>query len=108
MTGEILYLLFNITITVLVCYRKKNQSCSEFLHLCLLQGITLDALGSLPTYGPPEIQVQLFIALPKTDSPIFFLYSPMFIIFIFIKCNQALIKYLKNFIVMFVQIFVST
>ena len=57
--------------TVLACFiqKKKKQNCSEVSHPRLHQGITLDL--------PPDPQPQSLLALPKTDAPIFFLYSPL-------------------------------
>ena len=51
---------------------EKKQNCSGVSHPCLHQGIALGPLGGLQL--PPDPQVQLFLALPKTNAPIFFLY----------------------------------
>ena len=59
-------------------YKKKKQNCSGDLHPCIHQSITLDPLGGLQL--PPDVHLQLFLALPRTDAPIFFLYYPLVLI----------------------------
>ena len=63
-------------ITILVCFiRKKKAKLFKDLHTHIFQGITLDLLGSLKL--PPDPQLQSFLALPRTDAPIFFMYYPL-------------------------------
>ena len=55
------------------CIRKKKLFRN--LHTCIHQGVALDPLGGLKL--PQDPQLQLFLALPRTDVPIFFLYYPL-------------------------------
>ena len=64
------YPIFNLTINVLACFIQKQKKNEGFHHH---QGISLDPLRGLPQ----DPQLQLFLALPKTDAPIFFLYYPL-------------------------------
>ena len=76
MIADIFYPVFNLTIAILACFiRKKKQNCSGDLHPHVHQGIALDPLGA---YNSPDPQLSLFLALPRTDVPIFFLYYPLF------------------------------
>ena len=53
----------------------KTQNWSEVSYLRLHQGIALDPLGGLQL--PLKPQLQSFLALPKPDASIFFLYYPL-------------------------------
>ena len=74
MITDIFYPIFNLTITVLACYtRKKAKLFGRFAptrspryHPGPTGGLT----------APPDPQLQLFLALPRTDAPKFFLYCP--------------------------------
>ena len=54
-------------------YTKKQKQKNGGLHPH--QSISLDPLRGLQL--PPDPQLQSFLALPKTDAPIFFLYCPL-------------------------------
>ena len=56
-------------------YTKKKQDCSEVSHTCLQQAVALGPLRGLQL--PPDPQIELFLALPKTNLPVFFLYYPL-------------------------------
>ena len=66
MIADIFYPIFTLKITVLACFIQKKLNCLGLLHPRIHQGIALDPLD------PPDPQLQLFLALPKTDVPIFF------------------------------------
>ena len=74
MITDTLYPIFTLTITVLACFIQKNKN-KKNVGLHPHQGISLDPLRGLQL--PPDPQLQLFLALPKTDAPIFFLYYPL-------------------------------
>ena len=77
MMADIFHPIFTLTITVLACFiRKKTKLFRSF------------APKSLPRHPPrppgglqlpldPQSQLQSFLALPKNDAPIFFLYYPL-------------------------------
>ena len=67
MIADIFYPIFTLTITILVCFSHKKATLLGVLHPCLHQGITLDT---------PDPQLQSFLALPKTDAPIFLCIIP--------------------------------
>ena len=50
-------------------YKKKKQNCSGDLDPRLHQDIALDPIGGLQL--PTDLQLQLFLALPRTHAPIF-------------------------------------
>ena len=76
MIADIFYPIFTLKITVLVCFIQKKLNCSGLLYPLLHQDIALDPLDSA------DPQLQLFLALPKTDVPIYFLYYPLMAIVI--------------------------
>ena len=78
MIADIFHPIFTL-ITILVCFiRKKKQNCLGDLHHRFHQGITLDPMGGRGAYSPPpDPQLQSFLALPRTDALIFFLYYPL-------------------------------
>ena len=75
MITDTFYPMFTLTITVLACFmqKKKKKKKNGGLHPHL--GISLDPLRGLQL--PPDPHLLLFLALPKTDAPIFFLYYPL-------------------------------
>ena len=68
MIADIFYPICTLTITVLACFIRKKAKLFGGLQQRLHQGIALDT---------PDPQLQSFLALPKTDAPIFFLYHPL-------------------------------
>ena len=75
MIADIFYPIFNLTITVLACFIRKKAKLFRDLHTRVFQGTALDPLGGLEL--PPDPQLQSFLAMPRIDTPIFFLYYPL-------------------------------
>ena len=72
MIAENFYPIFTLTITILACLYEKKTKIVPGFH----QGISLGLLeGGLA--ASPDPQLQSFLALPKTDAPIFFLHYPL-------------------------------
>ena len=70
------YPIFTLPITILACVIQKPKNKNKKLgELHPYKGISLDPLRGLQL--PPAPQLQLFLALPKTNAPIFFLYHPL-------------------------------
>ena len=82
MIADIFYPIFTLTITILACFiRKKKENCLGDLHPHVHQGIALDSMeggrGEGLTAHPGRPASQSFLAFPKTNAPIFFLYYPL-------------------------------
>ena len=73
MIANIVHPIFTLTITILACFVRKKQNCLGDLHPRFHQGIALDPLLT----APRDPQLQPFLALPRTETPIFFLYYPL-------------------------------
>ena len=73
MIANIFHPTFTLTITILACFVRKKQNCLGDLYPRFHQGIALDSLLA----APPDPQLQLFLALSRTETPIFFLYYPL-------------------------------
>ena len=75
MITDIMYPIFTLTITILACFIKKIAILFRDLHTRVHQGIALDPMEGLKLHRDP--QLQSFLALPRTEVPIFFLYHPL-------------------------------
>ena len=74
MTADIFYPIFTLTITVLACFIRKKKMFLGFAPT--------PSTGHHPGHSgkfqlPPDPQPQSYLAPPKTDAPIFFLYYPL-------------------------------
>ena len=74
MIADIFYPIFNLTIIILAYFIRKKAKLFRDLHIRVHHDIALDRLGGL------KPQFQLFLALPRTDAPIFFLYYPLILL----------------------------
>ena len=79
MIADIFYPIFTLTITVLARFTLKK----------LFRGFVPMPSTSYRS-GPPDPQLQLFLALPKTDVPIFFLY------YLLTKGSSKLLRHQKH------------
>ena len=83
MITDIFYPIFTLTITVLTYFiRKKNWGGAEGGWAGVRTNIFTKALpwGSGGLQLPPDPQLLSFLAWPKIDAPIFFLYFPLKVI----------------------------
>ena len=75
MITNIFHPIFTLTITILACFvRKKAKLFRGFAPT-----LSPRHRPGPPAYSPPppDPQLQSFLALPRTETPIFFLYYPL-------------------------------
>ena len=75
MITDIIYPIVTLTITILACFIKKIARLFRDLHTRVHQGIAQDPMEGLKLH--PDPQLQSFLALPRTEVPIFFLHHPL-------------------------------
>ena len=76
MIADISYPIFTLTITILACFiRKKSKIVQGFVYTRSPRHRPESPGEDLKL--PPDPQLQSFLALPRTDTPIFFLYYPL-------------------------------
>ena len=73
MIANIFHPIFTLTITILACFvRKKAKLFRGFAPT-----LSPRHRPGPSAYSPPDPQLQSFLALRRTETPIFFLYYPL-------------------------------